>query len=441
MMGRYQNPFEFPGDGNFKERHGLAWAIHLGLPLLLGYLVFNARSAGAQLRLRCDAACLGSWRNEQMRVLRVLRALAGCLPGLIGLAACVFVPAGYAQPPAPAPWIDVHMHLTGGRGRLQDFAGAVGTALREMDRFGIAAAIVLPPPQIEQQPVYDAADFSGALLRHRGRFAWLGGGGALNSIIHRHAEQATVTNEVKRAFAAAAERIIDAGAAGFGEIASLHLSAVAGHPYEFVPADHPLLRVLADVAAARGVPVDLHMDAVEGRMPTPSRFATPPNPPALPDTLGGLARLLAHNPGAAIVWAHGGSDPLGAMTPAAIGRLMDAHSNLFVSLRIMGAQSPMLNKAFAGGDLDPAWREVLTRHADRFMIGTDSFFVAGSVRGVGPGVIFAERNIPKLQATVHFLSLLPADVRARIGRENAIRIYRLEARPTPGAPADSPLRR
>jgi len=31
-----------------------------------------------------------------------------------------------------------------------------------------------------------------------------------------------------------------------------------------VPADHPLLRVLADVAAARGMPVDLHMDAVEG---------------------------------------------------------------------------------------------------------------------------------------------------------------------------------
>jgi hypothetical protein len=41
---------------------------------------------------------------------------------------------------------------------------------------------------------------------------------------------------------------------------------------------------------------------------------------------------------------------------------------------------------------------------------------------------FAERNTPKLQATVRFLSLLPSDVAAKIGRENAMRIYKLPPR-------------
>ncbi len=349
------------------------------------------------------------------------RALIRSVPGMV--VAGLFVRSARAQ--SPGRWIDVHLHLIGGRGQQQDYAGAVDAAIQEMDRYGIAVAIVLPPPQIDQQPVYDASAFVGALQRHRGRFAYLGGGGELNSVIHRYADSATVTEAVKRDFAAMADKIIDGGAVGFGEMASLHLSAAPGHPYEFVPADHPLFRVLAEVAARRAVPIDLHMDAVEGEMPTPSRFAGPPNPPKLTDTMGALARLLAYNPKAKIVWAHGASDPLGAMTVAAIGRLLEAHPNLFVSLRIMGPQAPMMNKALSGRGLDPAWNELLARHSDRFMIGTDSFIVSASVRGGAPGVTFAERNTPKLQATVHFLSLLSSDLAARIGRENAIRIYKL----------------
>jgi hypothetical protein len=381
------------------------------------------------------------------------RAVIRRSAALLWLIAAIAIATAHAQPPRPmaprpdmrqrmpetppqeppgrsaaAPWIDVHLHLIGGRGPHADYAGAADTAIREMDRFGIATAIVLPPPQVESQQTYDTSAFVAALQRHRGRFAYLGGGGALNPTIHQHADPAQVTDAVKRDFAAAAEQIIEGGAVGFGEMASLHISAAPGHPYEFVPADHPLLLVLADVAARRDVPIDLHMDAVDGEMPTPPRFATQANPAKLADTLGGLARLLAHNPKARIAWAHGGSDPLGAMTPTAIGRLMDAYPNLFVSLRIVGPQAPMLNKVLAAGGIDSEWRALLTRHADRFMIGTDSFMVSPSVRGGGPGVGFAERNTPKLQATVHFLSLLPPDVAGKIGRENALRVYKLPAR-------------
>jgi hypothetical protein len=384
------------------------------------------------------------------------RVLIGRVAALLWLIAGIAIAVAHAQPPRPgpprpippdmrqrmpttttqeqspgraaAPWIDVHLHLIGGRGPQADYAGAADAAIREMDRFGIATAIVLPPPQVESQQTYDVSAFVGALQRHRGRFAYLGGGGALNPAIHRHADPAQVTDAVKRDFAAAAEQIIEGGAVGFGEMASLHISAAPGHPYEFVPADHPLFLVLADVATRRDVPIDLHMDAVDGEMPTPPRFATQANPAKLADTLGGLARLLAHNPKARIVWAHGGSDPLGGMTPATIGRLIDAHPNLFVSLRIVGPQAPMLNKALTTGGIDPEWKALLTRHADRFMIGTDSFMVSPSIRGGGPGVTFAERNTPKLQATVQFLSLLPPDVAGKIGRENAIRVYKLPAR-------------
>jgi len=381
------------------------------------------------------------------------RSLIRRLVGLLWLVTLAFVPATDAQPPqrpmppqmrermqemqqqqgqrpaqAPVPWVDVHLHLIGGRAPVLDYGGAIGAAIHEMDRFGIAIAIVMPPPQVDGQSLYDTSAFASMLSRPRGRFAYLGGGGVLNPMIHRYADPAGVTDSVKRDFAATAERIIADGAVGFGEMASLHISAAPGHPYEFVPADHPLFLVLADVAATRDVPIDLHMDAVEGETPTPPRFAGPANPPTLPDTMRGLARLLAHNPKAKIVWAHGGSDPIGAMTPAAIGRLMDAHPNLFMSLRIVGAQAPMLNKVLADVGLDPGWKDLLTRHVDRFVIGTDSFMVSPSVTGRGPGVTFAERNTPKLQATVHFLSLLPSDMARKIGRENAIRIYKLSAR-------------
>lgn len=334
-------------------------------------------------------------------------------------------------PRAPAPWIDAHLHLVPGTvGRAQiDFASAVTTAIREMDEAGIALAIVMPPPQVDAQDRYDHAEFASAVGRHRDRFAFMGGGGSLNAMLHRHADPARITDAVKAEFAATAGKIIDAGAVGFGEIAALHMSAVQGHPFESVPADHPLLLLLADIAARRDVPIDLHMDAAEGEVATPPFFKVPPNPPRLADTVGGLERLLRHNAKARIVWAHGGSDPIGGMSPKTIGRLMDAHANLFISLRIVGMQAAnMKHKALAGGQLDPDWRALLARHPDRFVIGTDSFMVAATMRGSGPGTQFGERNTPKLQATMHFLSLLPPDVVRKISSENAVRIYRLPSR-------------
>jgi len=322
--------------------------------------------------------------------------------------------------------VDVHVHLVGGRGNHQDYEGAVHKSIRRMDHFGIRMAIILPPPQVEDQEWYDYESFVDALKLYPGRFVFLGGGGRLNSLLHRYREPSSVTENIKKTFAHAAEKILKNGAIGFGEIASLHISAVPGHPFEYVPTDHPLLLVLADVAAKRDVVIDLHMDAVANEMPVPNRFKEGDNPSMLPRTLDALSRLLAHNRKAKIVWAHGGSDPTGGMTPSFIGQLMDRRSNLYVSLRIVGGRAPMHNKALAFGVIEPGWNKLLTRHSDRFVIGTDSFFVSPSVEGSGPGVQFSQRNIQKLKATMHFLSLLPSFVARKIAIDNAVRIYKLK---------------
>ena len=95
-------------------------------------------------------------------------------------------------------------------------------------------------------------------------------------------------------------------------------------------------------------------------------------------------------------------------------------------LRVVGGGAPMHNKLLGFGDLVPEWLNILNRHSDRFVIGSDSFFVSPNLRGSGPGVRFAQRNVPKLRATRHFLSLLPPSVARKIAQDNAVRIYGLK---------------
>ena len=85
----------------------------------------------------------------------------------------------------------------------------------------------------------------------------------------------------------------------------------------------------------------------------------------------------------------------------------------------------MHNKLLAGGTIEPAWRDLLVRHADRFMIGTDSFYAGANLQGGGPGLMFGQRNTPRLKATIHFLSLLPPEVARKVAHGNAVRVYRL----------------
>lgn len=327
--------------------------------------------------------------------------------------------------------VDVHMHLAG---RQKELGEAVENCVASMDQFKITRAVVMGPPQ--PPPGYvDVPDFLLDLRRHGDRFAFLGGGGILNPMLHAHRDPESVTPEFKQQFVDAANKLLDEGAAGFGEIAVLHLSLLNTHPFEQVPSTHPLMAALAEVADQRKVVIDLHMDAVTAAssMPTPQSLKVPPNPPTLNGNITGFERLLTEHPNAHIVWAHGGSDLTGNLTPALIRRLMDAHPNLFMSLRPV---PPQVNSANPFGlrfynliltpsGIESDWLALLRRHSDRFVMGSDSFFVPPSANPGGAASMLARGNQARLAAAGAMLSKLPSELQAKIARENPARIYRI----------------
>jgi hypothetical protein len=327
-------------------------------------------------------------------------------------------------------WFDVHMHVVGGQ--QKQFELAVDGAVTEMDSYGIAKAVVFPPPT----PLlgrFDYADYVPARRHHPGRFGFLAGGGTLNPLIQNHRDPQTLTPAIRQSFADQANRMLDDGAGGFGEIAALHLSLVPNHPFEQVSAVHPLLLLLAEIAGKRRAVIDLHMDPVPGdSMPTPSSLKVPPNPPTLDGNIADFERLLLHNRDANVVWAHGGSDFTGKMTPALIGALMDRHPNLFMSLRplpLRVVNNPLglrfFNLMLTAEGVEPAWLALLRKHSDRFVLGGDAFMTAPSVGPDSPVKTLSGGNQTRLTGASLLLSRLPAALAGKIATENAARLYRL----------------
>lgn len=346
-------------------------------------------------------------------------------------------PPGRMGPSGPAlpeggkfPHIDVHMHLIGAR--QAQFGEAVEACVAAMENFGISKAVVMSPPQ-PPPGVFDVSDFVAELRRRGSRFAFLGGGGNLNPMLQEHRDPGSVTSDVEKKFVGLANRMLDEGAVGFGEIAALHLSLVNHHPFEEVASAHPLLAALAGVADRRKAVIDLHMDPIVGpdSMRTPSELKVPPNPPTLSGNIAGLERLLADHPGARIVWAHGGSDLTGNFTPALIGRLMDDHPNLFLSLRpispIGASTNPFglrfYNLILAPSGIDADWLALLGKHSDRFVMGSDSFFLSTKVDPDAAPALLGRGNQGRLTAAGVMLSLLPPDLAAKIATDNPARIY------------------
>jgi hypothetical protein len=168
-------------------------------------------------------------------------------------------------------------------------------------------------------------------------------------------------------------------------------------------------------------------------MRKPQSLKVPPNPPTLNGNIAGFKHLLTENPGARVVWAHGGTDLTGNLTPALIGQLMDAHPNLFMSLRPAPPQANSVNPLglhfynliLTQSGIEPKWLELLRKHYDRFVMGSDSFFVSPSANPEGAPTMLARGNQGRLAAAGAMLSKLPSDLRAKIAMENPSRIYRI----------------
>ncbi len=111
--------------------------------------------------------------------------------------------------------------------------------------------------------------------------------------------------------------------------------------------------------------------------------------------------LFAKKPDLKILWAHAGfSEPA-----FVVGEMMDRYPNLWAELSYR-AQDIM-----PGGEIDPGWRKVLVGHADRFMIGTDTWSVDRwhEYRG-----LIGEHR--------RWLAELPREVAEKIAHKNAERL-------------------
>ncbi|MBI4590180.1 MAG: amidohydrolase family protein [Candidatus Rokubacteria bacterium] len=356
----------------------------------------------------------------------------GLLIGGMVLAGCASVGGESAPQPTVRSggigWIDAHAHLVGGRAdQGPDYWGAVEAALAAMDQAGLRRMVVMAPPQVHGQPaLHDSDGFVSALKRHPTRFAFLGGGGSLNVMLQEAAQDTTISDRLRRRFEETAAEILRQGAVGFGEITAHHLSHMAGHPYESVAADHPLLLLLADIAARHDVVIDLHFDLVAQDMNAPEWLASPPNPPLLRANLAAFERLLEHNRNAKIVWAHAGSDMLGHWTVDLSRAFLEKHPNLFMSLRMGPGRAPQNHPLTPARTIKPEWLRLLQDFPDRFVIGGDQFIASPSLRGAGPGLVFSQRAPATRERTRAFLDALPPDLARKIGYGNAIRLYKLK---------------
>jgi predicted TIM-barrel fold metal-dependent hydrolase len=318
-------------------------------------------------------------------------------------------PVAHKPVAALSPYIDVHTHLD-----ETNVDGSMQAAIRDMPEENLAKIVFMPSPfTLADANRFDVERLLPGAKKYPGKIYLLGGGGTLNPMIIEAARSGNAGPEVEKKFKERAEAILAAGAVGFGEMAAEHFPSST--PYESAPPDHPLFLLLADIAAQHGVPICIHMEAVPQDMGLPTPLKSPPNPPRLHANIAAFERLLAHNPRAKIVWAHLGWDTTGYRTPELTRRLLEAHPNLFMEIKLdpldTGKTSPLTNGA--SGAIKPEWLKLFMDFQDRFVIGSDQHYPQSS----GP---------QRWQAAVRLFNQLPAAVRQKIGTENAIRIYNLK---------------
>lgn len=147
--------------------------------------------------------------------------------------------------------------------------------------------------------------------------------------------------------------------------------AIGEFHLEGLDADLPVVRQLIQLAKQHGLMLHVHSDALA------------------------IEQIFKQDPAAQILWAHAGFE-----FGYRVRELMDRYPNLWADLSFRG--EIFNNKRFL-----PGWRELLVDHADRFMLGVDTY---------------TPQRWLKVQSVMNWqralLKALPEDVARRIGHKN-----------------------
>ena len=242
--------------------------------------------------------------------------------------ACVVFTAGAigvatAQTPYPGPLFDAHLHYNDDAQAPHPLPDVLG----RMQRSGVRAIVANSRPNDGTRTVASAQDATRAagvtvvpfirLYRNRADYT----GWFADESIHR-----MVQDELARGTAAGPYR-------GIGEF----------HLYDSANADGPVARKLMQLAQNKQLVVLAHVDDVA------------------------IDKLMAHAPDARLIWAHTG---IGGVPVERVRELFDRHAGLVGEL----SYRPGLTQD--DGQLTPAWRELLLRYPQRFVIGSDTWINA-----------------------------------------------------------------
>lgn len=326
--------------------------------------------------------------------------------GRIALAFLLLLP-GAAAAEKKLHYNDTHAHLVPSGTCTAETSALL--ALAAMDIAGIQQSLIMPVPEEATDDCHESS-LASVVIAHPDRFAYVGGGATLFPMI--------LAGAAPSDFEEKALDILSAGAVAFGEFGAEHFSQHPGQPYLSMAPDHPLLLLLADIAARYGVSIDFHMEAVACEpvpctIPLPANLNNGINPLTLNENITAFERLLSHNPGARIVWAHAGWDNTGGRTVALMRRLLHDHPNLSMNIKLRGGDRP--NRPLdASGQLDPEWLALIREFPTRLMIGTD--------------VKYPDDSLDPLDSTRSLLDQLPPGLASLVGRKNAVRVYNLDRR-------------
>jgi hypothetical protein len=264
-------------------------------------------------------------------------------------AAVVLLSAG-ALADTRLPIFDTHLHYS--QSVWQAYPPQDVTKL--LDEAGVARALVSSTPD------------DGSLMLHRadpGRFV---------PVLRPYRDAVTPTNWFNDAEVVGyLDERLKAGAGSYVGIGEFHL-------FDEKYVATPQVRQVVEMAVARGILLHVHAPA------------------------GPIRALFALNPKVRILWAHAGmSEPADV-----VGDMLDRYAALCTEV------SYRAGDIAPGGRLAPAWRTVLLRHHDRFMIGTDTH--SATRWETYPDLIATHRQ---------WLSQLPKDVAEAIAWRNAVRVF------------------